>query len=75
MEHRLFCHITPQLARTTLDRFIDLETVIDWTSNTMTQAGLEVHAQLDDNHYPTGIEVTDKQFDAIVIERCQFHGE
>ncbi len=41
----------------------------------MTQAGLEVHAQLDDNHYPTGIEVTDKQFDAIVIERCQFHGE
>lgn len=72
IEHRLFCHITTNWRGQPLT---DLETVINLISNTTTQAGLEVYAQLDDNRYPTGIQVTDQQFNAIAIKRCQFHGE
>lgn len=42
---------------------------------TTTQAGLEVHAQIDHNRYPTGIQMTDDQFNATVIQRSRFHGE
>jgi transposase len=72
IEHRLFCHITTNWRGQPLS---SLETVVNLISNTTTQAGLEVHAQIDDNLYPTGIQVTDKQFSAIAIRPCQFHGE
>ncbi len=72
IEHRLFCHITTNWRGHPLT---SLETVVNLISNTTTQNGLEVHAQLDDNLYPTGIQVSDEQFNAIQIERCRFHGE
>ncbi|MBD1913840.1 ISAzo13 family transposase [Leptolyngbya sp. FACHB-8] len=72
IEHRLFCQITTNWRGQPLT---SLETVINLISNTTTGTGLEVHAQLDDNLYPTGIQVTDEQFNAIAIERCRFHGE
>lgn len=72
IEHRLFCHITTNWRGQPLT---SLETVINLISHTTTQTGLEVHAQLDDNLYPTGIQVTNEQFNAIAIERCRFHGE
>ena len=72
IEHRLFCHITTNGRGQPLT---SLETVINLIGNTTTQAGLEVHAHLDDNLYPTGIQVSDEQFNAIHIERCRFHGE
>jgi hypothetical protein len=72
IEHRLFCHITTNWRGKPLT---SLETVINLIGNTTTQAGLEVYAQIDDNLYPTGIQVTDQQFRAIAIQRCRFHGE
>lgn len=72
IEHRLFCHITTNWRGHPLT---SLETVVNLISNTTTQTGLEVQAQLDDNLYPTGIQVSDEQFNAIQIERCRFHGE
>jgi transposase len=72
IEHRLFCHITTNWRGKPLT---SLETVLNLIGNTTTQAGLEVHAQIDDNLYPTGIQVTDEQFNSIAIQRCRFHGE
>jgi len=72
IEHRLFCHITTNWRGKPLT---SLETVIQLISNTTTQTGLEVHAQMDNNLYPTGIQVTDAQFNAITIQRCRFHGD
>jgi hypothetical protein len=72
IEHRLFCHITTNWRGQPLT---SLETVVNLIGNTTTQVGLEVHAQLDDNLYPTGIQVSDEQFNAIHIERCRLHGE
>ena len=72
IKHRLFCHITTNWRGKPLT---SLETVINLIGNTTTQTGLKVHAQMDDNLYPTGIQVTDEQFNAIAIQRCRFHGE
>jgi hypothetical protein len=59
IEHRLFCHITTNWRGQPLT---SLATVIHLISHTTTRAGLEVHAQIDDNRYPTGLEVTDEQW-------------
>ena len=72
IEHRLFCHITTNWRGRPLT---SLETVVNLIGNTTTTAGLKVNAQIDDNLYPTGIRVTDEQFNAIAIQRCRFHGE
>jgi len=72
IEHRLFCHITTNWRGQPLT---SLETVINLIGHTTTRAGLEVHAQVDDNLYPTGIQVSDTEFKAITIQRCRFHGE
>ena len=52
-----------------------LQVVINLIRNTRTKTRLEVQARLDQNLYPTGIKVTDRQLDAIAIERSSFHGE
>ena len=52
-----------------------LQVVINLIRNTRTKTGLEVQARLDQNLYPTGTKVTDKQLDDIAIERNSFHGE
>jgi DNA-binding transcriptional ArsR family regulator len=72
IEHRLLCHITTNWCGQPLT---SLQMVINLISHTTTQAGLEVHAQLDDNLYPTGICVADADFNAIAIHRRRFHGE
>lgn len=72
IEHRLFCHITTNWRGQPLT---SLQTVINLISNTTTQKGLDVYAQLDDNLYPTGIKVTDEQFNGLNIQRRRFHGE
>ncbi|MGL4619109.1 MAG: ISAzo13 family transposase [Chroococcidiopsis sp.] len=72
IEHRLFCHITTNWRSRPLT---SLETVVNLIGTTTTIAGLEVNAQIDDNLYPTGIRVTDEQFNAIAIQRSRFHGE
>lgn len=40
-----------------------------------TEQGLAVYAQLDKNQYRNVIQVTDKQFNAITIQRQRFHGD
>ena len=49
--------------------------MINLIRNTTTQQGLEVEARLDKNRYKTGIKVTDEEFNAIRIERNEFHCE
>ena len=72
IEHRLFSHITQNWRGRPLT---SLQVVINLIRNTRTKAGLEVQARLEQNLYPTGIKVTDKELDAIAIERDNFHGE
>lgn len=54
---------------------ISREVVINLIANTTTTTGLKVNAALDEGQYPTGIQVTDEQFDSIHLEKDLFHGE
>lgn len=66
IEHRLFCFISRSWAGQPL---IDIETVIDLIGSTTTQQGLTVKCVLDENEYPTGIKVSDDDYNRIHIER------
>ncbi|MEJ1935663.1 ISAzo13 family transposase [Nostoc sp. NIES-2111] len=72
IEHRMFCHITTNWRGKPLT---SLQVVINLITHTTTNNGLEIQAVLDENHYPTGIEVSPEDFNSIAIERHAFHGE
>jgi hypothetical protein len=72
IEHRLFCHITRNWrGRPLLSR----QTIVELIGNTRTKAGLEVHAELDSSHYPTGKKVKDEELLQVKLSRDSFHGE
>lgn len=72
IEHRLFSQITENWRGRPL---VSREVVINLIANTTTTTGLKVNAALDEGQYPTGIQVTDEQFNSIQIEKDLFHGE
>lgn len=72
IEHRMFCHITHNWrGRPLTSRAI----VVSLIGNTTTAAGLQIHAELDENEYPTGIKVTDEELARVRIKKHDFHGE
>lgn len=68
IEHKLFCYISKSWAGQPL---IDVQTVIDLIGSTSTKAGLKVKCVLDERDYPTGIKVSDEDYNRILIERIQ----
>jgi hypothetical protein len=72
IEHRLFSFITVNWRGKPL---VSLETIINLIAGTTTTSGLEVYARLDEGTYPDKIKVTDAEFDALNIERHEFHPE
>lgn len=72
IEHRMFCHITQNWRGRPL---VDLETVVSLIGSTTTETGLEIHAELDENLYPLGREITQQAMDARSIMTDEFHGE
>jgi hypothetical protein len=72
IEHRMFCHITKNWrGKPLLSRAV----VVNLIGHTKTQTGLQIHAELDTNAYPTGIKVSDEELAAVHIVRDAFHGE
>jgi hypothetical protein len=55
------------------------EVVVETIAATTTQTGLHVHAELDENTYPTGVKIPDPDMKALAINgiltRHDFHGE
>lgn len=72
IEHRLFCHITQNWRGRPLT---SRQVVVNLIAHTTTTEGLQVHAKLDERRYPTGIEVTDEEYDSIDLHRRRFHGD
>ncbi len=72
IEHRMFCHITRNWRGKPLTSH---EVIIQLIAATTTEKGLRIRAQLDTNHYPTGIKVSDQEMDGLALERSDFHGE
>lgn len=70
IEHKLFSYISVNWRGKPLTSF---ETVIELISNTKTKTGLTVQAVLDQNKYPTGIKISDEEFNALNIKRHAWH--
>ena len=71
IEHRMFCHITQNWrGRPLLSRAV----VVSLIGNTTTRTGLRVKAELDANHYATGIKVTDEELASVRLRKARFHG-
>jgi len=72
IEHRMFCHITENWRGRPL---VSHAVVVNLIGSTKTRGGLRIKAELDTNHYETGVKVTDQELEAVQIKRDQFHGE
>lgn len=72
IEHRLFSYISMNWRGQPL---ISHEVIINLIAGTTTRKGLKIHAELDDSLYPSGIKVSDAEFEKIRITRNEFHGE
>jgi hypothetical protein len=72
IEHRLFSHITMNWRGKPLTSH---GVIVNLIASTTTRTGLTVHCELDENSYPTGRKVTDKELAAVNIKRNDFHGE
>jgi Rhodopirellula transposase DDE domain len=72
IEHRMFCHITQNWrSRPLTSRAV----VVNLIGSTRTSTGLEIHSELDENVYPTGVKVTDEELGGVRMKKNRFHGE
>lgn len=72
IEHRLFSFISINWRAKPLT---SLEVIIELLNHTTTKEGLTVQALVDKNTYPTGIKISDKEFNTVNIIRNDFHGD
>jgi hypothetical protein len=72
IEHRLFSYISINWRGKPLTSY---QAVINLIAATTTSSGLKVYARLDENDYPKGIKITNKQMAALNLHRHEFHGD
>jgi hypothetical protein len=72
IEHRLFAHITTNWRGRPLTSH---EVIVNSIAATTTRTGLTVCAQLDTSAYATGVQISDRQMDALPVTRHAWHGD
>ena len=72
IEHRLFSHITMNWRGRPL---ITMDVIVSLIANTTTTTGLKVECVSDERTYPTGIKISDDEFNLVKIVRDDFHGD
>jgi hypothetical protein len=72
IEHRMFCHITKNWRGKPLT---SRAVVVNLIGSTTTLTGLTIHAELDEDAYPTGTKVTDEELAGVCLQPNKFHGE
>lgn len=72
IEHRLFSRITHNWRGRPLETY---QTIVNLIAHTTTTTGLTVQCELDPNHYPTKIKLTNQQKKSIPLVRHDFHGD
>ena len=76
IEHRLFSHISMNWRGRPLTSH---EVIVETIAATTTRTGLTVHAELDQNLYPIGVKIADKDMKDLetkrILTRHDFHGE
>ena len=72
IEHRLFCHITPNWRGRPLTSYA---VIVQLIGSTTTTAGLQIRTELDERSYPPKETVTDEQLANVRLKPGSFHGE
>ena len=72
IEHRMFCHITAELAGPAA---ASREVVVNLIGHTTTKAGLQIHAELDANAHTTGGSRSRTRNCSRATQERQFHGD
>ncbi len=72
IEHRMFCRITQNWCGRPL---VSHGVIINLITNTATEQGLTVQAELDSGTYPIGTKVTDEELAVVNLKPAKFHGE
>ena len=72
IEHRLFAFITQNWRGKPL---LSHAVIIQLIGATTTETGLQVCCEIDGNRYPKGVQVTQREMQAINLSRDHFHGE
>jgi hypothetical protein len=72
IEHRLFSFITMNWRGKPL---VTHQAIVQLIGATTTRGGLDVRCELDRNIYPTGLKISDEEFNALNIHRHDFHGD
>ena len=72
VEHRLFSHITMNWRGRPLTSH---EVIVQTIAATTTRTGLRVRAELDTSSYDTGVQISDRQMDALPLARHDWHGD
>ena len=72
IEHRMCCHITENWRGRPLR---SLEVSVNLIANTTTTTGLQIHAALATQTYPTGLKVSDNELAAVQLTKATVHGE
>jgi len=72
IEHRLFSFIARNWRGQPL---VSRQAIVSLIGATTSTAGLKVYAQLDDNAYERGVEVSDAELATVNLQLDEFHGE
>jgi hypothetical protein len=72
IEHRLFSFISKNWRGQPL---ISMAVIVNLIGSTITANGLKVDCVVDEGEYQRGVEVSDEEYNSIVIKPHKFHGE
>jgi len=72
IEHRMFSYISMNWRGRPL---VSHEVIVSLIASTTTTQGLTIRCALDQEIYPKGIKVSNKEMDALSLVRDDFHGE
>jgi hypothetical protein len=72
IEHRLFSFISQNWRGKPL---ISLAVIVNLIAATTTSKGLQVHSELDQRLYQSGIKVSDAELAQVNLKRDNFHGD
>lgn len=72
IEHKMFSYISINWRGRPLTTY---NVVVNLISNTKTESGLQIRAEMDTRKYEKGIKISNEDFEKINLKKCQFHGE
>ena len=72
IEHKMFSYISINWRGRPLTTY---NVVVNLISNTKTESGLQIRAEMDTRKYEKGVKISNEDFEKINLKKCQFHGE